>query len=195
MSDDTTTPVVLIGLVIIVAATLAATVLLLPLDDDPRIEPADTVPPTPAPTVFTVTNLPPPLTVHATVVSVALRGPAIQVSEPPPAPTTTQLVFADDCDEMSWYRQQVGLPERFDKIGYRESRCRNEEQVHTYCCWGWWQLYVSVHLADHRLGPRYAACGISSRHDIDSDTPEDKTRQACGAKAVYDVQGAGAWST
>jgi hypothetical protein len=99
-----------------------------------------------------------------------------------------------NCDEMSWYRQAVGLPARFDRIGWRESNCRNEEGVHTSCCYGWWQLNVGLHLRDHRLAGRYAACGVSSRFDVDSDTPGDKLRQACAAKALYDTVGMSAWA-
>jgi hypothetical protein len=133
----------------------------------------------------------------------AVRGPTIQLEpfpEPPQTdPPTTQPTFygapagLSNCDEMRWYRINAGLPSRFDAIGWRESNCINSESVHTFCCWGWWQLYVSAHLRDHRLAPRYAACGIYSRYDVDSDTPGDKRRQACGAKALFDVVGYSAW--
>lgn len=115
----------------------------------------------------------------------------------PAPPTTTVGQFApsglSDCDEMTWYRVQAGLPAKFDQIGWRESRCINRDDVRTFCCHGWFQLFVSLHLRDHRLAARYAACGIDSADDVNSDTPIDKWRQACAAKAVYDVQ-PGAWS-
>ena len=118
--------------------------------------------------------------------------------DPPAVPTTDQVPavpsFASDCDEMHWYRVDAGLPARFDQIGWRESNCRNEDGVHTSCCYGWWQLNVSLHLRDARLAPRYRACGVDSLTDVNSDTPEDKRRQACAAKALYDVVGLSAWA-
>src|SRR6187399_3075108 len=132
--------------------------------------------------------------------AVALRGLMIQL-EPPPTPpppeTTNPPQYGapsglSDCDEMRWYRINAGLPSRFDAIGWRESNCRNEDGVRTYCCYGYWQLYVSIHLRDPRLGPRYRACGVNSADDVNSDTVADKLRQACAAKAVYDIQ-PGAW--
>lgn len=122
-------------------------------------------------------------------------APAVRITTTSTTPPSTLLpVFADDCAEMSWYRQQVGLPAEFDRLGWRESNCRNEDAVRTFCCHGWWQLYVSMHLSDHRLAPRYHACGVRSADDINSDTPDDKARQACAAKALYDVVGLSAWS-
>jgi len=116
----------------------------------------------------------------------------------PPVPVPVPVLVAPEgmsnCDEMSWYRQRAGLPARFDAIGWRESNCRNEEGVHTSCCYGWWQLNVGLHLRDGRIGPKYRACGVNSRFDVDSDTPGDKLRQACAAKALYDVVGMSAWS-
>jgi len=118
--------------------------------------------------------------------------------DPPATPTTAAAAtptFTNDCDEMHWYRANVGLPARFDTLGWRESNCRNEEGVHTSCCWGYWQLNVALHLRDHRLVGRYHDCGVYSRSDVDSDTVADKMRQACAAKALYDVVGYSAWST
>jgi hypothetical protein len=116
--------------------------------------------------------------------------------DPPPSPPSTETVptFASDCDEMHYYRAAVGLPARFDGIGYRESRCINSESVHTSCCWGWWQLNVALHLRDSRLVDDYHACGVYSRSDVDSDTPGDKRRQACAAKALFDTVGYSAWA-
>lgn len=116
---------------------------------------------------------------------------------PPPVEVLPEAAptFTDDCAEMSWYRIRAGLPARFDKLGWRESNCRNEEGVHTSCCWGWFQLNVGLHLRDHRLAGPYHDCGVYSRHDVDSDTPGDKLRQACAAKALFDVVGYSAWST
>ena len=132
----------------------------------------------------------------------AASAPADRVDPPPPPAEESTLPPAAGasaaaggrCAEMSWYRQAVGLPARFDQIGRRESNCRNEDGVHTSCCWGWWQLNVSLHLRDHRLAPKYAACGIDSYADVNSDTPDDKLRQACAAKALYDTVGLSAWA-
>jgi hypothetical protein len=147
---------------------------------------------------------PPPLAELSDVATVdpgvtAERGTAVQVDEtqPPPetvAPQPTAPSGMSNCAEMSYYRQAAGLPARFDQIGWRESNCRNEEGVHTSCCWGYWQLNVALHLRDSRIGPKYRACGVNSRFDVDSDTPGDKMRQACAAKALYDVVGLSAWA-
>lgn len=145
-------------------------------------------------------DVPPELPVEviatqAEATEVATRGTAVQVepTQPPPVETTPQ--FANNCDEMHWYRVNAGLPAAFDRIGWRESNCRNEEGVHTSCCWGYWQLNVALHLRDSRLAGRYHDCGVWSRQDVDSDTPGDKRRQACAAKALYSVVGMSAWST
>lgn len=124
----------------------------------------------------------------------------------PPPPTTTPVEpptglwgqpFAPegltDCAEMTFYRQQWGLPARFDDIGWRESNCRNEDGVHTSCCWGYWQLWTSLHLQDHRLVDKMHACGVWSHWDLNSDVPIEKQRQACAAKALFDVVGYSAW--
>lgn len=142
-------------------------------------------------------DLPPEgVVVPADASATAERGTQAQMTEtlPPPAaaPVATNL---SNCEEMAMYRASVGLPARFDQIGWRESNCRNEDGVHTSCCYGWWQLNVSLHLRDHRLAPRYAACGVDSYTDVNSDTPDDKRRQACAAKALFDVVGYSAWST
>ena len=137
----------------------------------------------------------------ATVNEGAVRGEQVQVTEPPPPPQSTGLYglpFAPEhltgCDEFDFYRVQVGLPDRFRGIAWRESNCRNEPEVRTFCCHGYLQLYVSLHLRDHRIGPRYAECGITGISDIDQDTPLSKQKQLCGAKALYDIVGISAWS-
>lgn len=129
------------------------------------------------------------LTEVAAVVDVqAERGIPQQAATPPYAPEGLS-----GCDEMNWYRVAVGLPEIFSKLGWRESNCRNEDGVRTFCCHGYWQLYTSLHLQDHRLAPLMLACGVSSSEDVNSDTPEDKLRQACAAKALYDIEGTDPW--
>jgi len=98
-----------------------------------------------------------------------------------------------DCDEMTFYRQQWGLPAAFDGYGWRESNCRNEDGVRTSCCHGYWQLWVSYHLQDHRLVNKYHLCEVYSHYDVNSDNPREKQRQACAAKMLFDVVGYSAW--
>jgi hypothetical protein len=164
---------------------------------------ADTAPaatePAPPSTIWSgAMNLPPALTADTTTTH-ALRGPAIQLTEPPVPTGIWGLPFApsplEGCDEMSYYRQQFGLPARFDAIGWRESNCRNEDGVHTACCHSYWQLWVTLHLRDHRLAEPYAACGVDAVDAINSDLPLDKQRATCAAAAVYAVVGYSAWST
>lgn len=102
--------------------------------------------------------------------------------------------WASDCAEMTFHRQAVGLPEPFDGLGWREANCRNEDDVRTYCCYGWWQLYPSMHSRDHRMIPKLKACGVRGYWDINSDTVTDKRRQACYAKALFDTVGYSAWA-
>jgi hypothetical protein len=132
----------------------------------------------------------------ATATEQAERGEQTQLLQPPTTEPPSQYApeGLSDCDEMNWYRVKVGLPDAFSGIGWRESNCRNEDGVKTFCCHGYWQLFTSLHLKDHRLAPRMAACGVSSHQDLNSDTPEDKLRQACAAKAAYDVSGTDPWS-
>lgn len=136
----------------------------------------------------------------ATVEIPATRGTTVQVETlPTPLPNTGihGLPFAPEglsnCDEMNFYRVQAGLPARFAVLGARESNCRNEDGVRTFCCYGYWQLYVSLHERSSVLGPLYRACGVYSAEDVNSDTPIDKQRMACATKALYDTNGYGPW--
>jgi hypothetical protein len=97
------------------------------------------------------------------------------------------------CDEMMFYGEQFGLPDYFRGIGWRESSCRNMPHVRTFCCHGYWQLWVGFHLLDDRIAPLYAACEISSVSDVNQDTPLSKQKQACGAAATFSVVGTEAW--
>ena len=145
-----------------------------------------------------------PIRTPAVATETAVRIPVepsttVEVPTLPPETTEAPVPYyapegLSDCDEMHWYRVDAGLPERFDALGWRESNCRNEDGVKTYCCYGYWQLYTSLHLRDHRLAPKMHACGVYGADDLNSDTPEDKKRQACAAKALYDVVGYSAWS-
>lgn len=131
----------------------------------------------------------------AGVATQAERGSSVQLTDPPAAPiaTTSGPVGLTGCDLMQWHRIDVGLPAYFDRIVYRESRCTADPSVRTYCCVGPLQLYVSLHLRDHRLAPRYAECGVRSERDVDGPG-EDVARHYCAAKALYDVVGDDAWA-
>jgi hypothetical protein len=157
-------------------------------------------PPTDLPPLTIDAQLPAPPPSSTIAPAVASR-PAVRLmifeQESPTLPPPPVEVFApaalDGCAEMSWYRARAGLPEVFDRIGRRESNCRNEDGVHTFCCYGWWQLWVSLHLADRRMAPGYHACGVFSAADVNSDTPGDKARQACATAVLYSVVGLSAW--
>ena len=97
-----------------------------------------------------------------------------------------------DCEEMLFYARQFGLPDSFStRIGWRESNCRNEDGVHTSCCWGYFQLH-EMHFRNHpEIYGRI--CGAYSYQDVNSDNPLDKQRQACSAKQLYDAVGMSAW--
>lgn len=140
VNDDTTTPVA-IGLVIIVAAAIAASILL-PIDEgDERIVPADTTPAPPPSTVWQTTLLPPPLSVHATVTTPALRGPQIQLSEPPPAPTTT--LPTDPVAIIRWVWPDGPDEDYAVLIAWRESR--HDPTARNSCCHGLFQIHWTVH--------------------------------------------------
>jgi len=98
------------------------------------------------------------------------------------------------CLEMEFYRRQAGLPDRFDSLGRRESNCRNEDDVRTSCCHGYWQMWTDLHLKDHRLAPKMADCEVTGPQDLNSDDPLEKQKQACAAKALFDVVGLQAWA-
>ena len=128
---------------------------------------------------------------------------ALRVDPPEQTTTTTMtglwgLPYAPEglsgCDEMDFYRRQWGLPDRFNQLGWRESRCTNDDQVRTWCCYGYLQLYVTLHLSDLRLILHYHACEVDEPGDVDSDSPYDKQRQMCAAAALYDVVGYQAWA-
>ena len=119
----------------------------------------------------------------------------------PPAPGLQGKPFApeglSEVEQVEFYRVQWDLPEYFGckswMIGWKESNCRND--VSSWCCHGIWQLWVDLHLKDHRLAPRYAECGITAISDVLGNEPIKMQRNACGAKAVLDISGCGAWDT
>lgn len=119
---------------------------------------------------------------------------------PPPSTGLHGLVFApdglDNCAEMDFYREQAGLPSRFNGnrsngLGWRESNCRNT--VHTFCCWGYWQLYFSMHMRDGQGSVVYAACEVGVISDYYGESSLAKQKQACVAKGLYDLHGLRDW--
>lgn len=126
---------------------------------------------------------PPPSTLP-----VIASAPAVRMT--PIETTSTLPIFADDCAEMSYYRSWVGLPEIFDRIGYRETRCIQRDDVRTFCCYGWWQNYIASHLSDQSSyrDRIISDCAVTSYRDVNSATPEDKWRQACVTFVVYAIE-------
>lgn len=109
-------------------------------------------------------------------------------------PTTTTPTFEDNCSEMSWYRAQAGLPEAFDRIGYRESRCRNDVTSRTGCCFGWLQIYLASSMRAPGYRDGVSACGVDSVSDIRGDSESVKRAQMCVAKVMFDVSGMRPWT-
>lgn len=123
--------------------------------------------------------------------SMAIRGPSVQVTEPPKSPGGL-----NGCDEMSWYRRQAGLPDVFDSIGFRESRCQNDARPSlpaASCCRGWWAIHRSnIRAPGYAAGA--AACGITTELDYYGVSPEQKRASACFARVLYDVSGMTPWA-
>lgn len=90
------------------------------------------------------------------------------------------------CDLMEWHFDQAGLPDEFDWIGFGESSCRND--VHTWCCWGYAQIH-EIHIGQ----PHTEHCDVDEIADMFGDNPTARSKNACMAKAVYDLQGPCAW--
>jgi hypothetical protein len=144
---------------------------------------------------------PPPMRLLESASVTALR-PAVRLNPPtpPPGPAIVPdpvglhgLPFAppglSNCEEMTYYRIQAGLPPRFDAIGWRESNCINREDVKTFCCYGYWQLSYPLHAA------LFQQCEVESKYDINGSEPLDKQKQACSAKLLFDIVGYQPWST
>ncbi len=123
--------------------------------------------------------------------AVRLDPPANGLNGQPYAPTGL-----DNCQEMRFYRVQAGLPAQFDAIGWRESRCTNADNVRTWCCYGYWQNYITSHLSTqsaYRNGI-INLCHVTGYTDINSDVPIDKQRQACVTAIVYNISGYTPWA-
>ena len=133
--------------------------------------------------------------------------PAVRLNLPPLSPLGLPFAPAgwSGCTEMNFYRVQFGLPERFgdggrhqkwvpsDGLGWRESKCRNDVTSSTGCCHGYWQLYISLFLRDTKLGPKVRACNVTKPLDVFGLEPYNKQRNACVAKALYDLKGLDPW--
>jgi peptidoglycan hydrolase-like protein with peptidoglycan-binding domain len=132
-------------------------------------------------------------------VTVASLRAAVRVGNAHPVGGLNGLPFApdglSDCDEMRFYRVQAGLPDVFDGLGWRESNCRNEDGVRTFCCYGYWQNYITSHLSRQSAyrQPIIERCQVSGADDINSDVPLDKQRQACVTAVVYSISGLSPW--
>lgn len=100
-----------------------------------------------------------------------------------------------NCDEMNFYRGQAGLPDEFAALGWRESNCRNEDSVRTFCCYGYWQNYISSHLSRHSAYRQRIIdqCQVTGADDINSDDPLEKQKQACVTAVVYSISGLSPW--
>lgn len=132
---------------------------------------------------------------------------AVRVEVPAPQPSNARglhgLPFAPDgldlCEEMNFYRVQAGLPDRFDAIGYRESRCQNDAKSTTaigVCCVGFWANYISSHLSSQSAYRPFiiAFCGVTGRADIYGPDPLQKQKSACVTKVVFDISGYSPWT-
>lgn len=123
--------------------------------------------------------------------SLGIRGDAIQLTDPPSPPQNLS-----GCDEMRWYRERAGLPEIFDSIGYRESRCDNAAKptlAAAACCRGWWAIHkTNIRAPGYSAGA--AACGIKTEADYYGNSKEQKEASACFAKVLYDVSGLTPWA-
>jgi hypothetical protein len=132
----------------------------------------------------------------------SLRG-AVRVGNAQVVTGLNGLPFApaglSPCDEMSFYRQQAGLPDVFDALGWRESNCNNREgaKYNTWCCYGYWQNFISSHLSRHSAYrvPIIEKCQVTGVEDINSDVPLDKQKQACVTFILYSISGLTPWHT
>lgn len=119
--------------------------------------------------------------------------PAVRVT--PKAPQSPAPSGGDACAEMSGYRQAAGLPEQFDAIGYRESRCRNDVTSSTGCCFGWLQNFLSSHLSNQSAyrDRIINECGVTKVADIRGNSDAQKRGQMCVTFVVYSISGLAPW--
>lgn len=120
-----------------------------------------------------------------TAASLGIRGEQITITQPPAPPALT------GCDLARHHRVEAGLPDRFDALIYRESRCSNTAISRTGCCVGALQLHHII-FRDHRMIDRLATCGATWAN-VRGDDQASWQRQMCAARALYDVMGEGPW--
>ena len=119
---------------------------------------------------------------------------ATRLNPPPPPPVWPTGIYGlpiapfglSACGEMMYYARQFGLPNQFEGIGWRESNCRNEDGVHTSCCWGYWQM--------HQMHFPMPECSINSYRDMNSNDPFEKQKSACSAAQLYKEAGLSPWA-
>lgn len=124
--------------------------------------------------------------------------PAIRIDVPPPEDNTPaggkdfSLAYGS-CREMQWFRIRAGLPQEFDHLGWRESRCVNNTR--TFCCYGYWQNYIMSHLSKQSAYRERIIneCGVTGVSDIFGISRAQKQQQACVTKVVYDISGFSPW--
>lgn len=112
------------------------------------------------------------ITAGATAVSPAVRGAQTQLV---PAGTWTQ------CPQWEQTAKFFGLPDRFDGIMYRESRCQPDARNAS----GATGLVQIMPMWVKHLGH----CGVTSTSDL-----TDPGKNLCGAAHILHVQGINAWS-
>lgn len=121
-------------------------------------------------------------------------APAVRVNPPaPPPPEVEPVVTLSLCEDAHLLRVNAGLPDRFDYLAQRESKCHND--VRTYCCFGIYQIYWSVVSRDHRMIPLIEACGVQYLSDIYGENPDARRGNTCVAAALYSVVGYQPWRT
>lgn len=140
-----------------------------------------------------------------TMASLGLGGPAPAVRVDPPDPPAEPaglngLPFApadlSGCDMATWYRVQAGLPDQFDPIIFRESRCRNDVTSSTGCCHGALQNYLSSHLSrqsayrDRIIND----CQTTVVSDIKGTSPLSWQKQMCVSYVVWSISGMSPWA-
>jgi hypothetical protein len=118
-------------------------------------------------------------------------GNMYQETPLPPPPLNPEGLIG--CQEMEWYRSYVGLPEIFDGLGWRESNCRND--VRTFCCYGYWQIYISLWLQVNSSYREHLIdrCGITGVASIYGLSDRQKLANACAVKVAYDISGLTPW--
>ena len=119
--------------------------------------------------------------------------PAVRLNPPTPVELGFNPEHLTGCEEMDWYRKYAGLPTVFDSLGYRESRCNND--VRTYCCYGYWQNYLESHLSVKSAYREWIIneCGVREISDIFGNSDNQKYKQACVTFVVYSISGLAPW--